>query len=142
MSAIDLLLSRLENPRPTGRDRWRCACPVCGGKNRSTLSFGVGDTGAILLKCFKNGCSVDEIARAIRITTEELFPPREGHGRPMRRRRLVSPTQAIDALEVEIQLVWTAAHNLAFGHALKPEDLGCLSVAANRIRARFYEARS
>jgi len=60
----------------------------------------------------------------------------------MRRRRLLSPTQAIDALEVEIELVWTAGHNLAFGHALKPKDLASLSVAANRIHALFYEARS
>jgi hypothetical protein len=29
---IDLLLSRLDNPRPNGRDRYRCACPVCGAR--------------------------------------------------------------------------------------------------------------
>ncbi len=74
MSAADAVLARLDSPRPTGRDRWRAACPVCGERNRSTLSIGIGDSGAVLLKCFKSGCGPDEIAAALGPGTERPIP--------------------------------------------------------------------
>jgi hypothetical protein len=73
VSAVDLLLSRLDQPRANGRDRWRCACPVCGEKNRSTLSIGVGDSGAVLVRCWKSGCGPDEIVAAVGLEIEDLF---------------------------------------------------------------------
>ena len=118
MSAIDLLLSRLDHPRPNGRDRWRCACPVCGGRNRSTLSVGLADSGVVLLTCFKEGCGADEIAAALGLMLEDLFPARDSSASPMRRRRLLTAQQALEVLEFESTLVWTAGCNVTEGHAL------------------------
>jgi hypothetical protein len=142
MSALDLFLSRVDSPRSNGKDRWRCSCPVCGGRNPSTLSIGVTDQGAVLLKCFKDGCGPGEIATALGLTIENLFPPRDSSGPPLRRRRLISATQVVDALEVEFELVWTAAFNLANGHALTSGDLSRLSTAGQRIRSLVQESRS
>jgi len=100
------------------------------------------EQGAVLLKCFKEGCGPNEIVAALGLTMEDLFPSRDSSASPTRRRRLVSPIQAVEALEVEFELVWTAAFNLAFGHALTPDDLLRLSTAGQRIRALVQEVRS
>jgi hypothetical protein len=140
-SPIDLVLARLDNPRPTGPDRWRCACPAHGGTNTSTLSIGVADNGAVLVKCW-HGCDIDEIVRALGLELSDLFPPTpaNGHGAPpLARRRLITPRQALEVLRFEAQLVWTAGHNLAAGHALTPDDLVRLDTAARRIHAVAIE---
>lgn len=139
---IDELLARLDGPRPTGRDRWRCACPVCGGRNRSTLSVGVGDADAVLLKCWKEGCGPEQIARAIGLEFEDLFPPRDSHAAPEKRRRMLSDRQALELLERESLLAWTAAQNLAAGHTLTPGDLERLSLTAKRIGLLTHEVRA
>jgi hypothetical protein len=83
MSApIDMVLSRLApfKLRENGSDRWRC-CPAHGGSNPSALSVGVGDNGAVLLKCW-HGCSADKVAGSLGLELADLFPPRESHGAP------------------------------------------------------------
>jgi hypothetical protein len=142
MTPIDQVLQRLDSPRPTGRDRWRVACPVCGGGNRSTLSVGVGDGGAVLLKCFKSGCGPDEIVGALGLELADLFPRQDGPGAggaSLRRRAMLSPRQAINLIEFECLLVWTAAFNLAHGYALTPDDLQRLHLAGQRIQATIDE---
>ena len=140
MSVVEALLSRLD-PKQTGRDRWRCACPVCGERNQSTLSIGIGDTGAVLLKCWKSGCGPDEIAAAVGLAIEDLFPPRESLVGSPRRTRMMSAGQALDLLSFETTMVFVAANNLAAGHALKPDDLVRLNVAAQRVGELCVEAR-
>lgn len=144
MRPIDTVLGRLDNPKPTGRDRWRSACPSCGGSNASALSIGIGDDDAVLIKCFK-GCDVSQVLVAMGLEMQDLFPPgpEPGGGRPpLKRRAMVSARQAIDLIEFETLLVWTAAHNLAAGHTLKPDDLARLDVASQRIQAAIDEVRS
>ena len=139
---IDRVLACLPDAKPSGRDRWRCACPVCGDGNRSTLSIGVGDTGAVLFKCFKSECDPEAIANALGLDIGDLFPERLTGTAPMRRRGLLSAGQALDVLEFECALVRLAASNLANGHVLTPVDLERLNVAAERIGALAVEVRS
>jgi hypothetical protein len=133
MSAADTVLARLDSPKPTGRDRWRAACPVCGERNRSTLSVGVGDSGAVLLKCFKSGCGPDVIAAALGLELSDLFPPRESHCGPMKRRRLLSAGQALNLLHDESQLIALCGSNIAHGVVLTDDDLARLLTAAGRV---------
>jgi hypothetical protein len=74
---VDTVLARLEPYRlnATGKDRWRAICPVCGERNPNTLSIGVGANDAVLLKCFKQGCSPEVIANALGLEITDLFPP-------------------------------------------------------------------
>lgn len=143
--SVEQLLLRLHDPKPTGRDRWRCACPACGSTNRSTLSVGIGDTGAVLLKCWKSGCSPEQIARAVGLQLEDLFPrigTSAGGSAPLKRRAMLSARQAIDLIEFECLLVWTAASNLANGYVLTPPDRERLATAGRRIQAVIDEVRA
>ena len=136
-----MLLARLDDPRPTGKDRWRSRCPSCGG-NKSALSVGVAEDDAVLLRCWK-GCDVQAIVSALGLSLADLFPKFEGVGSPpLARRRLLSASQCIDVIAFECLLTWTAAWNLANGHALTVEDLGRLSTAAGRIQEMVREVRS
>lgn len=137
--SIDTLLARLDDPKPNGRDRWRCACPVCGGRNRSTLSIGVGDTGAVLLRCWKEGCSPEQIAHAVGLELEDLFPPRETHGAPLKRRRLITAGQALEVLDSEATLLVLCASDMAKGEAV---DRDRLLTAAARIAMIRDEVRA
>jgi hypothetical protein len=144
MRPIDTVLGRLDNPKPTGRDRWRSICPSCGGSNASALSVGIRDDDAVLITSFK-GCAVAQVLVAMGLEMHDLYPsmPEPGGGRPaLKRRAMVSARQAIDLIEFETLLVWTAAHNLTAGHALTPDDLARLDVASQRIQAVIEEVRS
>ena len=140
--SVEVLLSRLDDPRPTGRDRWRCACPVCGGKNRSTLSVGVGDTGAVLLKCWKSGCGPEEIAHAVGLALEDLFPPRESHASPATRRRLITAAQALDLLDAEMLLAFVCASDMARGVELDNATRDRLLLGAARVSMLRSEVRA
>ncbi len=145
MTAADLVLGRLPDARPTGRDRWRCACPVCGAKNRSTLSVGIGDQGQVLLKCFKSGCGPDQIVQALGLELADLFPDRGDPGSgigPMRRRRLITAGQALDMLDAEAFFAMVAAENLAQGIPLDDSDRARLALAAKRIETLRDEVMS
>ena len=114
------------------------------GSNASALSVGIGHDDAVLLRCFK-GCDIAQVTDALGLDMADLFPraDRPGGGRPpMRRRGMLSARQAIDLLEVEYMLVWTAAFNLANGHALTPDDLGRLTIAAGLLQAAIDEVRA
>jgi hypothetical protein len=144
MSApIDMVLSRLGpfKLRENGRDRWRACCPAHGGANPSALSVGIGDTGVVMLKCWR-GCTADEVAVALGLDLSDLFPPRESHAAPLKRRALLSAQQCLDVIAFECLLTSTAAFNLANGHALTPGDLQRLAVAAGRIQALAAEVRA
>ena len=144
MRPIDAVLARLDNPKSTGRDRWRSICPSCGGSNASAFSIGIRDDDAVLLTCHK-GCDIGQVVAAMGLDLADLFPRADGPGSgrvPLKRRAMLSARQAIDLLEVEFMLVWTAAFNLANGHALTPDDLDRLAVASQCIRAAIDEVRA
>lgn len=142
--SVELFLSRVD-ARPNGRDRWRCACPVCGGKNRGTLSIGVGDSGAVLLKCWKSDCDAEQIAHAVGLQIEDLFPPRPENGwgsTPVPRRRLITAGQALDVLEQEITLAMVCAADMADGKPLDEATRGRLLQGAARVALIREEVRA
>lgn len=138
MSPIDTVLDRLSSYRlrENTPGRWRAVCPVCGEKNASTLSIGEGDSGAVLLKCFKHGCSADAIARALGLEIEDLFPPKPSPGggtKPMRRRRLITAGQALDLLSDEITFALVCAADLSRGEPIDEATRERLIQAAARV---------
>ena len=137
---IDLVLSRLDDPKQSGRDRWRSSCPACGG-NKSALSVGIGYEDAVLIQCFK-GCDVESVVAAMGLQLHDLFPPKLAGSPPLRRRGMLAAVQVLDVIAFECLLTWTAAFNLANGHALSADDLGRLMVAGQRIQSLALEARS
>lgn len=137
MSApIDAVLSRL-SAKPTGTDRWRAVCPVCGERNQSTLSIGLSDSGAVLLRCFKSECAVDLIVGALSLEMGDLFPPKQhpGHGGAPQRRRMLSAQQALDLLVSESLIVFVVAHDVHRDRQVSDEDWLRLRDACARIQA-------
>lgn len=144
MKPVDLILDRLDKPRPSGQDRWRARCPSCGGGSTSALSIGIGTDDAVLLKCWK-GCDAEQVAAAIGLELSDLFPPKPANGRgaaPMKRQRLITASQALDLLDDEACLVAVAAANVAHGVTLTPDDLTRVTLAAGRISELRREVRS
>ena len=71
------ILSRLQNVKQTGADKWQASCPCSSrhqnGDEHQSLSISIGSSGKTLLYCH-TGCHVPEICEAIGITTKDLFP--------------------------------------------------------------------
>ena len=133
MSPIDLVLARLPRARKSGPDRWRDACPVCGERNRSTLSVGVTDAGAVLVRCFKSGCDVTAICAALGLDVADLFSDRKSSARPIRRRRLLTSDQALDLVHFEMSLVALVASDIGRGLPISAPDRARVLTAAGRI---------
>lgn len=148
-TALDAVLDRLGpyQLRPNGKNRWRARCPAHGGSNPSTLSVGIGDNNGVLLRCWV-GCSVDEIARALGLELGDLFPcephySREPHHSAKPKRiGMLSAAQALEVIGFECTLIFTAAFNLANGHALTADDLQRLGAAAKRVQSIIAEVRA
>ena len=141
MSPIDRVLACLPDAKPSGRDRWRTWCRICSG-NTSALSIGVGKNGGVVMRCFKSECSVESIVASIGLSVSDLFPERLTGSAPMRRRGLLTATQALDLLTFEASLIRLAGQNLASGHALTEADRERLNTAAARVAAMHDEVRA
>lgn len=134
---IDLVLARLDGfkLRENGRDRWRACCPAHGGKNPSALSIGLGVEDQVLLRCW-HGCEVEQVAHALGIELSDLFAPRvtAGHGgSPIKRRRLITASQALDLLELEMTLAIVCASDMAAGKSLDAPTHDRLLQSAARV---------
>ncbi len=66
-------------PKPTSRGYSMC-CPAHDDRNPS-FSISEASDGTILMKCFSQGCTINEMCAAIGIKTRELFPHKKFGGR-------------------------------------------------------------
>ena len=64
--------------------RYTCRCPAHDDRNPS-LSFGAGDDGRVLIKCFA-GCTLDAVCGALGLSSSDLFPAESNTDRPKRSR--------------------------------------------------------
>ena len=77
---IDLVLSRLENPKSAGKDCWKARCPAAGHEDRHpSMTVRVVSDGTVLLKCHSRNCPPDAIVAGMNLTMHDLFPP-SGNG--------------------------------------------------------------
>jgi hypothetical protein len=139
MSA-ELLLSRLNKVRGRGPGQWSAQCPAHDDKGPS-LSIKELPDGRVLLHCFA-GCSVEDVVATAGVAVADLFPPRENHGGPVKRRRLLSPSQALDLLNDEAQLVALIASDIARGEHVSGVDRDRVLQAAGRIAYLTAEVRA
>ena len=129
---VDLVLSRLENPREVAPGRWRACCPAHGGSNPSALSVGEGDNGAVLLRCWQ-GCTLESITTALGLDICDLFPPKLAGSSPIKRRRLLTASQALDVLETEMVLAQVCSADMAQGIALTDDTRARLLQGVARL---------
>ncbi len=120
---IDLVLSRLDGVKATGRGKWMARTPTREDKTPS-LSIRERDDGCVLLKDFGGDDTADVLA-AIGLTFADLYP--DSNRRPARR----GPNGT--AVEVERRIVAFGTSLLAQGMQLPPSDLERLEVARRRL---------
>lgn len=130
MSA-EQLVSRLTKVRVRGPGQCSAQCPAHDDKGPS-LSVKELPDGRVLVHCFA-GCDVADVMAAVGLDLSDLFPPRESHGAPMPRRRLITAGQALELLNGEAQLIALCGSNIAHGIALTDDDRERCLTAAGRI---------
>jgi hypothetical protein len=144
VSPIDIVLARLDKPRPNGERRWRTCCPAHGGTNPSALSIGVGADDQVLLRCW-HGCDVEQIVHALGLEVSDLFPPRRDPGAgsgAVKRRRLVTAGQALELINNEMLLTVVCASSLARGEPLDDASRDRLLQGAARVTLLREEVHS
>jgi hypothetical protein len=134
MSA-DVLISRLEKVRPTGRGTWIACCPAHNDRSPS-LAIREADDGRVLLHCFA-GCTALEVIDAVGLDLSDLYPPRQHHGKPARR-----PFPAADvlrALASEALVVASCGVSMLAGR-FTDADRERLTLAVSRVQAGLTAA--
>jgi len=136
-SSIELLLSRLECVRKSGRG-WVARCPAHEDRSPS-LSICDGDDGRVLLlHCFA-GCSAADIVAAIGLELADLFDRPREQLTPQRRAEVRDRVQrktigaALAQIEREVCICLMASADLARGNSLTREDHERVILAMERI---------
>lgn len=136
MSPTDVLLSRLDGVRKTGRG-WIARCPAHEDRSPS-LSIAAGEDGRVLLRCF-GGCAAAEIVAAVGMEIADLFPQRMKPATPEQRDALRKAAResewkaALRVLDREAYVVAIAASAIDRGEPLTAELRGRLGTALQRI---------
>ncbi len=143
MSPLDKFLNGHGGMRRYG-PRYRGACLACNATNKTTLSLSEGQDGAVLVRCFKDGCDAQSIARSVGLELQDLFPERLAahHVAGPRRRGMLSANEALGMLRFEAELIHIAAANLAAGVALTEQDRARLRQCCVRIASLDDEVRA
>ena len=71
---IELVRGRLDGFKQTAPNQWIACCPAHSDSHPS-LGVSVGEDGRLLLKCRSQGCSAEQICKALGLTISDLFPP-------------------------------------------------------------------
>jgi hypothetical protein len=131
MSAIEIIISKLERANLTGTGRWMARCPSHADKTAS-LSLRELDDGRLLVHCFA-GCHVGEVLGVIGLSVNDLFPERLPDGRLERR-----PFPAADvlrAIALEAQIISIVAADVAKGVSIDTATKDRVLLACGRINA-------
>lgn len=143
MSA-EALVSRLEKARRIGAGRWSACCPAHPDRTPS-LRIRELDDGRVLVKCFGQDCSFQDIVSAAGVDMDEMFPPTppklEGH-KPERRPFI--PSDVFGIVQMESTVVSLIGFDLHKNKQISETDYERLLVAAERLQriaGAAYESR-
>lgn len=126
--SIVFLLSKLQQVKHTGRNRWIAFCPSHSDK---TPSLAIRkDNDKILLKCL-SGCSTHEIVSAVDMELSDLFPERNGYSKPIKNPYLAA--DILRCIQSETFIVAVIAADIIKGEQLTKSRKNCLMVAVGRI---------
>lgn len=117
MSA-DAITSRVDNCRPSGKQRWMARCPAHEDKSAS-LSIRELDDGRILIHCFA-GCSAGAIMQSVGLEMADLMP--ESIGNKAGVRRPFDAFSALKAVRFEVFLMRQIAKTMRDGKTISDED--------------------
>jgi len=131
----DTLLQRLEGVRQTAPGQWLAKCPAHDDRTAS-LSIKQADDGRTLVHCFA-GCGAADVVTAAGLTLADLFDKPLYHRKttkPRDRRRYGQALAALQALELEVEIVNHLAQSVLDGQDIGGDDLNRLQLAVHRIQ--------
>lgn len=129
---VEILLSRLDRVKQTGRGRWVACCPAHDDKNPS-LAITETDDGKVLVHDF-GGCSVYDVLFSVGLKVQDLFPPKATPYSDVKTTRMpFSYADALRCVSFEALLAAVAAGNIANGATLTDTDKARLMLASKRI---------
>lgn len=135
---ISGLLSRLEGVRQRGGDRWSALCPGHDDKSPS-LSIRELPDGRVLLHCYA-GCDTENVLASIGLTFDALFPEKTTFQAPIKTRRLLTASHALELLERESLIVLLVASDVCSKKDVSSTDVERVRDAYGRIAAIREEA--
>ena len=129
--SIETLLSRLQKVKSTSRNRWLCSCPAHIDKSPS-MHIQITDDDRILINC-KAGCDPYSILQSVGLDWDSVFPKSitSHRGKPVK--QVLYPSEALELVRFEAQIVLVAAYDLNKNKPLKTDDLARLKTAMQRI---------
>ncbi|SOY56723.1 DNA primase [Cupriavidus taiwanensis] len=136
MSALDLLLSRLDEAKPTGKGRYIAACPAHKDR-RPSLAVRELDDGRLLVHCFA-GCDIHDVVSAAGLALSDLFPANDalaGGQHLPRERRPFAPMDALKCIYAEGLFVKQCALVMLRGGTVTPALSDQLTKAVARLAA-------
>lgn len=134
MSA-EALVSRLEKVKRLGAGRWQACCPAHPDRTPS-LRIRELDDGRVLVKCFGQDCSFEDIVSAAGVDMEEMFPPSPPRAEGYQpERRPFFPSDVYDIARHEITVVYLIGADLNRKKEISNEDYERLSTAVERLES-------
>lgn len=139
--SVENLLSRLQNVRKRGNNKWMASCPCHEDK---TPSLAIADNaGKILLHCFSQQCAPIEICDVIGINITDLFPPSDDYdpSKSRHRKEYYDSQQVLEALAFEVLVASVILSDIIKTGSLFQENIDRFFIANERINAALEYTR-
>lgn len=106
--SIDTFKSRLQKVKRTGDNKFMACCPAHADKTAS-LTFSELSDGRILINCFA-GCDTYSILKAVGLDWQDVMPE-NAVGHAVKKERILYPSEALEVIKFETQVVCLIAFN-------------------------------
>ncbi len=126
MSAVELLLPRLESVRQTGPNRWIARCPGHEDHSPSLSIREVDDR--VLVHCFA-GCSAADVMVGVGLGLSDLYDQPLEHHRRGRKHPSVDYKGLCYMARRAATIVWLFSHDAVNGKQPDPEDMEIVNKA-------------
>lgn len=138
MSALNILLQRLQKVQRIGEGRYKAICPAHDDHSPS-LAIKESD-GRLLLHCFC-GCETADILAAIGLDFLDIMPE-QSMGNFKKDKKPFYAMDVLGIIKFEATLVYIYASDMAKGIALTSADKERLLLAASRINHAYEVAKN
>lgn len=138
MSALNTVLSQLNNVQRIGNDKYKALCPAHDDRSPS-LAIKDAD-GKLLLHCFA-GCQTEDVLAAIGLNFTDIMPDKSNADF----KRDKKPFYALEILRIikfEVTLIYLFAADMSKGLILNSNDKARLLLATSRINHAYEVAKN
>ena len=127
------LVSHLDKVKRIGAGRWKACCPAHPDKTPSLMIRELDD-GRVLIKCFGQDCSFEDIVSAAGVDMAEMFPPTPPRAEGYKpERRPFFPADVYEIARHEVTIIFLIGCDLHKNKAVSESDFERLLTAVGRL---------